>query len=241
MSEWWTYELSDFLLFSPRVYYRMLELHNRALWPAQLLTSALGVAILSILLLRPARARGIPARLIPALLIPALLGALWIWIAWAFFWERYATINWASAYVAPAFALQGLFLIWSGTSRGGLVFARAGAVRDLAGIGLFALALAAYPLIAPLSGRPWAAAEMFGIAPDPTAIATLAVLALAQGRMRWPLMIIPCLWCAATGATLWAMESGEFFVAPLGALAAVGIAVLRRRSQRNEQSHRIDG
>jgi hypothetical protein len=30
MSEWWTYTLSDFLLFSPRVYYRLFELHNRA-------------------------------------------------------------------------------------------------------------------------------------------------------------------------------------------------------------------
>ena len=33
MSEWWTYTLSDFLLFSPRTYYRLFELHHRALWP----------------------------------------------------------------------------------------------------------------------------------------------------------------------------------------------------------------
>ncbi len=43
MSEWWTYTLSDFLLFSPRVYYRLLELHNHALWPAHLLTIARGL------------------------------------------------------------------------------------------------------------------------------------------------------------------------------------------------------
>ena len=29
----WSYRLSDFLLFSPRVYWRMFELHNAALWP----------------------------------------------------------------------------------------------------------------------------------------------------------------------------------------------------------------
>jgi hypothetical protein len=33
MSEWWTYSLSDFLLFSPRTYYRLFELYNLAVWP----------------------------------------------------------------------------------------------------------------------------------------------------------------------------------------------------------------
>lgn len=227
MSEWWTYTLSDFLLFSPRVYYRLFELHNRALWPAQLMTAALGLAIL-LMLLRPVRAR--------ERIIPALLGALWIWLAWSFFVERYATINWAAIYIAPVFALQGLLLIGTG-ALGRLAFA--GDRANIAGAGLVALTLAAYPLIAPVMGRPWTAAEFFGIAPDPTAVATLAVLALAHGRVRWWLMIIPLLWCAVTGATLWTMESAEYFVAPLCALAAVGIALLRRAPERAEQGHGV--
>ena len=67
MSEWWTYRFSDFVLFSPRVYYRLFELHNQALWPSQLLTVALGLAILFVLL-RPARGRHRS--------VPMLLGAL---------------------------------------------------------------------------------------------------------------------------------------------------------------------
>jgi hypothetical protein len=31
MSEWWTYSLWDFLLFSPRTYYRLFELYNLAI------------------------------------------------------------------------------------------------------------------------------------------------------------------------------------------------------------------
>ena len=38
MSEWWTYTISDFLMFSPRTYYRMLERYNTAIWPGQILT-----------------------------------------------------------------------------------------------------------------------------------------------------------------------------------------------------------
>jgi hypothetical protein len=218
MSEWWTYSLSDFLLFSPRVYYRLFELHNRALWPAHLLTSALGLAIL-FMLLRPLRAR--------ERTVPAILGVLWIWIAVTFFLQRYATINWAAVYVVPAFVLQGILLIWTG-SRQKLLFAGVHQGSDIAVVGLFVLALGAYPLIAPVMGRPWSAAEIFGIAPDPTAVATLAVLALAQGHWRWWLMIIPLLWCAITGATLWTMEAGDFFIAPGAAIVALGIALARR-------------
>ena len=28
MSEWWTYRLSDFLLYAPRTYFRLFELYN---------------------------------------------------------------------------------------------------------------------------------------------------------------------------------------------------------------------
>ena len=49
MSEWWTYSLSDFLLFSPRTYYRLFELYNLAVWPAQIFTLALGIAIVVLL------------------------------------------------------------------------------------------------------------------------------------------------------------------------------------------------
>ena len=53
MSEWWTYRLEDFLLFSPRVYWRMFELHNAAFWPLHLATLACGFAIVLLALWRP--------------------------------------------------------------------------------------------------------------------------------------------------------------------------------------------
>ena len=94
MSEWWTYRLEDFLLFSPRVYWRMFELHNAALWPLHLVTFAAGVAIILLALWRP-HGHG--------LWIAIILAALWAFVGWSFLWIRYAAINWAIAYVAPAF------------------------------------------------------------------------------------------------------------------------------------------
>src|SRR5215213_1031652 len=99
MSEWWTYSLEDFLLFSPRVYWRMFELHNQAVWPLQVLALLLGAAIL----VWDVRPRPWSSRA-----ISAILAVAWMWVAAAFLWSRYATINWAIAYAAPAFAVQAL-------------------------------------------------------------------------------------------------------------------------------------
>ena len=46
MSDWLSYAPQDFLLFSPRVYYRLIELHNEALWPLQVAALALGLLLL---------------------------------------------------------------------------------------------------------------------------------------------------------------------------------------------------
>ena len=92
---------------------------------------------------------------------------------------------------------------------------------------LFALAIE--PLAAPLLGRGWRAIELFGVAPDPTAVATLGVLLLARGRRRWLLMIVPVLWCATTGLTLFAMKAPDFWIAPLAAVIAIASAARHAR------------
>jgi hypothetical protein len=42
MSEWWTYRPGDFLMFAPRTYWRLFELHNQAAGPALWLLPAAG-------------------------------------------------------------------------------------------------------------------------------------------------------------------------------------------------------
>jgi len=213
MSEWWTYSLTNFLLFSPRTYYRLFELTNADVWPLQLVTLALG-AVATFLILRPSAWS--------SRIFPAILAALWLFVAWAFLLERYDTINWTARYVAIAFVLQAALLIWTGVIRDRLVLS----TRDLSskiGLALLFYALAIHPLIAPLTGRPITQAEIFGLAPDPTAMATLGIL-LAADPPPLHLFAIPVLWCLITGLTLWTMESPEAPAAPLLGLIAVGLA-----------------
>ena len=211
MSEWWTYSLTSFLLFSARTYYRLFELYNAAVWPLQVVTLALGLAILA-LILRGAAWSGRA--------VAAILAALWLFVAWAYLLERYDTINWAARYVAIGFAAQAALFVWTGVIRDRLRFD----IRNITGkvgLALFLYALVLHPLIAPLTGRPITQAEIFGLAPDPTTIATLGVL-LAATRPLWHLLVIPLLWCVMTGLTLWTLESPEALLVPgLAALAAV--------------------
>ena len=157
--------------------------------------------------------------------IAAILAVCWLWVAWGFHWQRYASINLAAGYFAWAFAAQALLLLWLGAVRGRLTPAQATRFQQRAALGLLSFSLLVFPLIGPLLGRSWMQAEVFGMAPDPTALATLGVLLLAGPRPAWALFPIPVAWCLLSGTTLWAMESPDFAVVPLAALLAVLLAV----------------
>jgi hypothetical protein len=203
MPEWWSYGLSDFLLFSPRTYYRLIERYNESIWPWQV--PAFGAGFWILLRLRRPTPRQDRA-------IWAILATLWAWVAWAFVWSRYATINWAAAYFVWLFAAEVLLLVWVGVVRGGLLLGWRRDAAGIVGLALFISSLVLYPALALLLGRGWEQAEVFGGVPDPTVLGTLGVLALARGRRRWSLLVAPTLWCAISGATLWAMGSPEAWV-----------------------------
>ncbi len=200
MPEWWTYSLSDFLLFSPRTYYRLIERHNVALWPAHVATLAAG-ALVALLL-----GRGTAGR---SRLAAAILAILWAWVGWTFVARRYASINWAATYLAWLFVVEVVLLGWLVAALGRVRLGWRRGAQGVVGAMLFLLALALYPALAPALGRGWFQAEVFGIMPDPTVLGTLGALWPAEGppRLRWALLAPPLIWCLVSGATLLAMSS----------------------------------
>ena len=215
MSEWWTYHVSDFLLFSPRTYFRLLAAYNRATFPAQVPAVLLGLAA-ALGLMRPS------ARRLRAIAI--LLAAAWLWVAFAFHLRRYAAINWAAVYFAWAFVLEAVLWLALGALARRPATVRPPAWAERIGLGMVLFAVFLEPLAAPLAGRGWDAAETFGLFPDPTAVATLGVLLAAPVRGRWALMVVPVIWCATTGLTLYAMKAPDFWIAPAAAALTVVLA-----------------
>lgn len=222
MSEWWTYSLSDFLLFSARTYHRLIELYNIAIWPAQSVALALGCILLAILW-RPRAGQG--------RFVAAILTVCWIWVAWAFHWRQFVTINWAATYFAYAFAAEALLLFFFGVVRNDLAF-EPGSLEHRVGFAVLFFAVFLQPLVAPLTGRGWLQAEVFGVAADPTVVATLGILLAGGRRAKVWLGTLPFLWCALSGAVLWTLGSPEAPVMIVAALLVLVLALITRTPAR---------
>ncbi|MBA4328313.1 MAG: hypothetical protein C0428_08810 [Polaromonas sp.] len=200
MSEWWTYTLSDFLMFSPRTYWRLVELYNRDFWPLQLPLFAAGLAAVWLASVRRA----------PAFRWIAFgLAATWLWVGWAFLWQRYASINWAATYVAIAFAVQALLLAGLALRSGQAASPPSKAARGVGG--LLAAAGLLYPLSGLALGRPWLQSEVVGMMPEPTALLTLGLLLLggqpSTSTGRALLFYIPLLCLLLGAATAWTFSN----------------------------------
>lgn len=217
MSEWWSYGLRDLLMFSPQTYSRLFELYNAAVWPVQLLALALGVLPL-LTLIRPSD-RTVRGTL-------GLLVLFWLAVAWGFFWQRYAQINLAAPYFAGLFVLEAVLLVGAAAMAGRASTVPASRLRFGSALALYLVALCVYPLRGAIVGGDWSQAEVIGLAPDPTALATLAVLLGWGGGRFWMLAVIPGLWCLFSGATLWALDAPDFFVAPMLAVLTGLIAAI---------------
>lgn len=200
MSEWWTYRPSSFLMFSPRLYGRLFESLNDVWWPLPWAVMAVASAWLLWLVWPPRGGRD--EWMLRGALAVVALG--WAFTAWAFLLERFAPIFWLATYAAAAFGLQAVGLLVVAL-RGGLGLSTR-RWRMGSGMALAAWAVLGHPWIASMLGRPWRQAEFFGLAPDPTVLATLALLLLAEPatvatrrglRLLW---VVPLAWCAVSVA-----------------------------------------
>lgn len=225
MSEWWStwssYRPGDFLMFAPRTYWRLFELVNLAWWPAPLVGLAAGAGALW----AAARSSATAAPAWAGRAALAVLALAWACSGRLFLWERFAPIHWVAGWWAWAFGAGALLLLALALVRGAWVPAPEGRRQRMAwALGIAALLM---PLVAPAAGRPWAQGELFGLAPDPTALLTLAVLLVLQAQARWAcwalraVWTLAIVWCLQSAATLATMDALEAAVPALGALMAL--------------------
>ncbi|MGB2817849.1 MAG: DUF6064 family protein [Burkholderiaceae bacterium] len=232
MSEWWTYRPSDFLLFAPRTYYRLVETYNAELWPAQLVALAAALLFLAMAWRGSARA---------GRFVALGLAASWTLVAWRFHWTHYATINWAAVYFTLAFGAQAGLLIGAALLDALRYDRRPSTARRYAGLALVVIALAVQPLAALMLGRPARQLEVAGLFPDPTALLTLGLLLIA-GRAHWSLFPVPVLWCLVSATTLWTMNAADALLPLVGALVATVAAIgLRPRPEQGSAVMRPHG
>lgn len=215
--------LNRYLPFSHDAFLGVFEAYNAAIWPAQI--AAYALCLLAVLLaFRPLPGSG--------RVVAALLAAAWLWNGVAYHMLQFAKINWAAWIFGFFFVVEGTMLLATGVLRGRLAFRFTRSAAGWAGLVLIAFALVAYPLIGMFAGQPWPRMAFAGVAPCPTAIFTLGLLLLAEGRVPIHLLVLPLLWSLVGGSAAWLLAIPQDLALPAAALLTVVLAWRKNRLNR---------
>jgi hypothetical protein len=212
--DWLTlYSPADLVPFSRDTWLGLIARYNQAHLPAVLAGIGAGVLLLWL-------AAGTAAWRLRA--AQALLAAGWLWVAWAFLFRALGELLWAAHWLALGFAAEGALLLLSAL----LPLREVGEPRRRPALAAWLLALALFglPLAQALTGQPVGTLGWFGTAPTPTALATLALVALLPAARAWLLLPLPLAWCVIDSAMLGVFADPLW---PLPAALAVLLVLLR--------------
>ena len=199
------------LPFSTTEFFAVFARYNDAVWPAQ--TVLLTLALTCILAVS-ARAAGRT--------VGFILAVLWAWMAIAYHWAFFTSINPAAWGFGGLFLLGAAAFAWHAL-RGTLTFGRPAGVRGAVGALLVLYALVGYPVVETLLGIRYPAAPTFGL-PCPTTLFTIGMLMFAERPAPRGVFAIPIAWALVGSYAAF----GLGVAADLGLLvaAAAGVAAL---------------
>lgn len=190
------YTLQDFIPFTAEAYLSLLARHNEALWPAQWFAMAMSIALFALLFSR--RPPRIPL---------AILAVSWLASGLLFHLQLYRELMPAAPVFGWVFVAQAALLGITAAAPGIPVPPTRHPAARWFLLALAAAGLLLYPLLAPITGRPWTTAETFALFPDPTALAALAALPLLLRGWRLGLALpVPMLWLLISAATQWTLD-----------------------------------
>ena len=184
---------------------------NRALWPAPAVVLMLGLGTIVLAVRSPPWG---------AKVIGTVVAAGWLWVAIGWHVLVFAWLNFMAPLYGAAFMGEGVLLAWA-TWRGRLAFRFRRDPCGWVGLALAVVAVVGYPLADRFAGLDWAAARVAGLTPCPTALLTMGLLLLTEGRKPLLLMLIPVLWTLVAGASGWKLAIPQDTVLPLAGIAAV--------------------
>jgi len=150
------------------------------------------------------------------------LALAWGWVAIAWFLGRMAGLDFMAPVYAGVFLLQAALLLWSAFA-GRLAYAPAGRL----GLGVALAALLLPPAWALAAGGGLAAAPVFLVAPGPTVVVTLGLLAAARPPPLY-LGLVPLLWAGVAGFQGWVLGMTHALLLAAAIVAALALALWQR-------------
>lgn len=197
--------------------------YNAAVWPAQIVACAVGLAMVGAVL-RPSPAADRWVR--------AGLALMWAWTGVAYHVLFFAPINPAALGFGALFVLQALLFAHAGTLRRRLHFGPAAGLAGWLGWGLVVYAGVFYPLLGAWTGHRYPEMPVFGITPCPVTLFTLGLLLLTTAPVpRW-LLAIPLARSLVGGSAAVALGVAMDWPLLFSGVAAAVALVVRDRQRR---------
>lgn len=179
------------------------------LWPI-----ALPLAVLTVAALPAALRFGTAGARFAAI----VMGFAWIWVGAVFHLQYFATINFAAPVYGWLFVLQGLLILGHGVRHPRFTLTPTFGHRRASALLVITFAVIAYPVLDQLDGASAWPLRLVALAPAPTALFTLGLLALAEQRIPTGLWIIPVGWSAVAGYNGWVLGLPADLATPVVAL-----------------------
>jgi hypothetical protein len=196
--------------------------YNVAIWPAQIVAYALGLALVAALL-RPTP--------VGRRFISAVLAVMWAWTGIVYHGMFFTAINRAAALFGTLFVLQALLFVHVGVMQGRLAFGRPAGPGGALGWALLVYAGVLYPLLGAWSGHAYPELPTFGIAPCPVTLFTIGLLLLTTAPVPRRLLAIPLAWSLIGGSAAWLLGIAQDWPLLFSGAAIVWLAWRDRQPQ----------
>ena len=214
------------LPFSRDQFLAVFAAYNQSIWPAQILSLALGIAIIHAVI-RQTKSAGV--------LVSLGLGAMWLWTGLFYHLEFFSSINAAADVFGGGFLLQGLLFLKAAVRRD-LKFGGAPPLRTSVGYFLLGYAVVLYPLIGIFFGHGLAELPAFGVTPCPVTVFTFGVLLLATRRVPIGLLVVPLLWSLIGGCAAFLLDiPQDWMLLVSGGVSLALLTILERDRRRSPQ------
>ena len=190
--------LSDFLMFLPETWSRLVSGYHQDFWPLQIFALLSGLWILWLVFHPSARSDR---------LISTVLCASWSWVGAVFHFQYFSTISWAAWAFGGLFLLQAALFLVFGVMLNKIRYLPAPSMTRRVAVFIVLFALLGWPAItAAVSGDP-AQAGFFGLSADATSLATIGFILFARPVYRWLLLPLPLIWGLISIALSWTMAA----------------------------------
>jgi hypothetical protein len=199
----------------------LFERYNRAIEPAPFFAYALG-AVALVFACRGGRAS--------RRFVLGVLSLFWITCGAGFHLTFFRGLNPTAVAFGALFLVEAALLLGVALTREPPAFRLRLSPRHAAALALALYALAVYPRLSAAAGHGYPRSPVFGVAPCPTTIFTIAVLLLAEPRPLAGLLVVPIAWSVlGVSAALQLGMAEDYGLAVAGLVALAVVASGRRR------------